>query len=49
MTATSTDGGRTFGPAVDLAEPEAQGGYDPRIAVQAMSTRPFGAMVTPGL
>lgn len=33
MTAASTDGGRTFGPAVDLAESEAQGGYDPRIAV----------------
>jgi len=33
MTASSTDGGRTFGPATDLAESEAQGGYDPRIAV----------------
>lgn len=33
MTAASTDGGRTFGPAIDLAESEDQGGYDPRIAV----------------
>ena len=33
MFAASTDGGRTFGPATDLAESEAQGGYDPRLAV----------------
>ena len=33
MTATSTDGGRTFGPATDLAESEPQGGYEPRMAV----------------
>lgn len=33
MTAASTDGGRTFGPAVDLAESEPQGGYDSRQAV----------------
>ena len=33
MCAASTDGGRTFGPAVDLAEAEAQGGYEPRPAV----------------
>lgn len=33
MFAASTDGGRTFAPAIDLAESEAQGGYDPRPAV----------------
>ncbi len=33
MTAASTDGGRTFGPATDLAEAEPQGGYEPRMAV----------------
>jgi hypothetical protein len=33
MFAASTDGGRTFGPAVDLAEAEPQGGYEPRPAV----------------
>jgi len=33
MTAASTDGGRTFGPATDLAESEAQGGYESRQAV----------------
>ncbi|MCA1674334.1 MAG: glycoside hydrolase [Actinobacteria bacterium] len=45
MTATSTDGGKTFGPAVDLADAEPQGGYDPRMAVT-----PDGVVhaVTPG-
>ncbi len=45
MTAASTDGGKTFGPAIDLAEAEAQGGYDPRLAVT-----PDGVVhaVTPG-
>jgi hypothetical protein len=33
MLAASTDGGRTFGAPVDLAEPVAQGGYQPRPAV----------------
>ena len=33
MMVASADGGRTFGPAVDLAESEPQGGYEPRMAV----------------
>ncbi len=33
MMAASSDGGRTFGPATDLAESEPQGGYEPRMAV----------------
>lgn len=33
MIAASTDGGRTFGEAVDLADAEPQGGYQPRPAV----------------
>jgi hypothetical protein len=33
MIVASTDGGATFGRAVDLAESEAQGGYEPRPAV----------------
>ncbi|MGH9265337.1 MAG: sialidase family protein [Acidimicrobiales bacterium] len=33
LVAASTDSGRTFGPPVDLAADELQGGYEPRVAV----------------
>ncbi|MDQ4096876.1 MAG: glycoside hydrolase [Actinomycetota bacterium] len=35
MIAASSDGGRTFRDAIDLAEPEPQGGYQPRPAVDS--------------